>query len=163
MVAADLATASLQEPQIDKIMKGETVAPSTPKRDALFDKLERASRSTESTVQIFISMGQAVAIGTAVGAGRDPTTVAQSARKSGEDSRSGLEQSLREPLRRYLAYSYRDLSDADLKHLLAFLESPAGKRYVSAYIASLDAGYDAMGRRCGEQLGESLRELAQAQ
>ena len=47
--------------------------------------------------------------------------------------------------------------------MLTFLESPAGKRYVSAYIASLGAGFDAMGRRCGEQLGESLRELAQAQ
>ena len=55
------------------------------------------------------------------------------------------------------------LSDGDLKHLLAFLDSPPGKRYVSAYIASLGAGFDAMGRRCGEQLGESLRELAQAQ
>jgi hypothetical protein len=163
MVAADVATANLDEPQIDKIMKGDTVAPSTPQRDALFGKLERASRSTESTVQIFISMGQAVAIGTAVGAGRDPASIAESARKSGEASRSGLEQGLREPLRRYLAYSYRDLSDADLKHLLAFLESPAGKRYVSAYIAALGAGYDAMGRRCGEQLGDSLRELAQAQ
>jgi hypothetical protein len=69
---------------------------------------------------------------------------------------------MRQPLRRYLAYSYRDLSDADLKRLLAFLESPPGKRYVSASIASLGAGFDAMGRRCGEQLGESLRELAQA-
>ena len=28
---------------------------------------------------------------------------------------------------------------------------------------SLGAGFDAMGRRCGEELGESLRELAQAQ
>jgi hypothetical protein len=74
-----------------------------------------------------------------------------------------LVQNMREPLRRYLVYSYRDMSDADLKHLLAFLESPPGKRYVSAYIASLGAGFDAMGRRCGEQLGESLRELAQAQ
>jgi hypothetical protein len=27
----------------------------------------------------------------------------------------------------------------------------------------MNAGFDAMGRRCGEQLGESLRELAQAQ
>jgi hypothetical protein len=27
----------------------------------------------------------------------------------------------------------------------------------------MDAGFNAMGRRCGEQLGESLRELAQAQ
>jgi hypothetical protein len=162
MVAADVATATLDEPTIDKIMKGEISAPSTAQRDALFDKLEHATRSTESTVQIFISMGQAVAIGTAVGAGSDPAAVAASARKSGEASREGLEKNMREPLRRYLTYSYRDMSDADLKRLLAFLESVPGKRYVAAYIASLGAGFDAMGRRCGEQLGESLRELAQA-
>jgi len=163
MVAADAATAALEEAKIDKIMKGEIAAPSTPQRDVLLEKLELASRSTESTVKIFLSMGQAVAIGTAVGAGRDSAGVAESARKSGETSRPGLEQNMRVPMRRYLAYSYRDLSDADLKHLLTFLESPPGKRYVSAYIASLGAGFDAMGRRCGEQLGESLRELAQAQ
>jgi hypothetical protein len=163
MVAADVATATLAEPTIDKIMNGEIAVPSTPQRDALFDKLERAARSTESTVHIFLSMGQAVAIGTAVGSGRDTAAAAMSSRKSSDASRVGLEQTMREPLRRYLAYSYRDMSDADLKHLLAFLESPPGKRYVSAYIASLGAGFDAMGRRCGEQLGESLRELAQAQ
>lgn len=163
MVAADLATATLEEAKIDGIMNGTQATPATAQRDALLDKLELAARSTESTVQIFLSMGQAVAIGTAVGAGRDTAAVAQDARKSGEASRSGLEQSMREPLRRYLGYSYRDMSDADLKHLLGFLESPAGKRYVSAYIASLGAGFDAMGKRCGERLGESLRELAQAQ
>jgi hypothetical protein len=163
MVAADVALATLEEAKIDKIMSGETTTPSTPQRDALFDKLEQATRSTESTVQIFLSMGQAVAIGTAIGAGRDPAEVGADARKSGEASRAGLEQSMRVPLRRYLAYSYRDMSDADLKHLLGFLESPAGKRYVTAWIASLGAGFDAMGKRCGEQLGESLRELAQAQ
>jgi hypothetical protein len=163
MVAADTATAALEEPTIDKIMDGTLSAPTTPQRDALFDKLEHASRSSESTVQIFISMGQAVAIGTAVGAGRDTASVGESARKSGEAGRSALEQNMREPLRRYLAYSYRDLSDADLKHMLAFLESAPGRRYVYAYIASLGAGFDAMGRRCGEQLGESLREMAQAQ
>ena len=101
--------------------------------------------------------------GTAIGSGRDPAAVAASARKTSEASRSRLEENMREPLRRYLTYSYRDLTDADLKHLLKFLESDAGKRYVSAYTASLGAGFDAMGRRCGERLGESLRELAQAQ
>jgi hypothetical protein len=163
MVAADMATARLDEDAIGKIMNGQTAVPSTPRRDELLDKLELASRSTESTVQIFLSMGQAVAIGTAVGSGRDTTAVAASARKSSDAGRADLEQSMREPLHRYLAYSYRELSDSDLKHLLKFLESPAGKHYVSAYIASLGAGFDAMGRRCGEQLGESLRELAQAQ
>jgi hypothetical protein len=113
-------------------------------------------------VEIFLDMGRAVAIGTAIGSGLDQKSVAERARQSGEASRAGLEQDMRKPMRRFLAYSYRDLSDSDLKHMLAFLESPAGGRYVAAYNASMGAGYDAMGRRTGEQLGESLRELAQA-
>jgi hypothetical protein len=162
MVAADVAAATMGEAAIDKVMAGETTTPSTPKRDAIIDRLERANRSTESTVEIFLSMGQAVAIGTAIGSGLDQKSVAARARQSGEASRAGLEHDMRMPMRRFLAYSYRDLSDSDLKHMLAFLESPAGGRYVAAYNASMGAGYDAMGRRTGEQLGESLRELAQA-
>jgi hypothetical protein len=163
MVAADVAVASLNQSDIDKVMQGEITVPATPQRDAIIDKLERASRSTESAVQIFLSMGSAVAVGTAVGSGGDPAPVAERSHKAGEESRAALEANMRLPLRRYLAYGYRDLSDADLKSILAFLNSTAGKRYVSAYVASMNAGFDAMGRRCGEQLGESLRELAQAQ
>jgi hypothetical protein len=163
MVAADVALANLEEEKLDKIMSGELTAPSTPQRDALFAKLEAASRSTESTVQIFLSMGTAVALGTAIGAGLDPGPVEERFRKSGEATRSDLEKTMREPLRRYMAYDYRDFSDADLKHLLDFLQSAPGRRYVSAYIASMGAGFDAMGRRCGEQIGDSLRELAIAQ
>jgi len=163
MVAADVAAATLGEANIDKIMSGELTAVSTPKRDVIVEKLERATRSSESTVQVFLSMGQAVAVGTAIGSGQDPIAVGERARKSGEASRAGLQESMRVPMRRFLAYAYRSLSDSDLKHLLAFLESPAGKRYVTAYNASMGAGYDAMGKRTGEELGDSLRELAQAQ
>lgn len=163
MVAADVAASVLGDANIDKVMSGEITAPSTPKRDAVFDKLERATRSTESTVDVFLSMGEAVAIGTAIGSGLDPKEVAGRAQKSGEASRAGLEESMRQPMRRFLGYAYRSLSDADLKHLLAFLESPPGSRYVTAYNASMAAGFDAMGRRTGEQLGESLREIAQAE
>ena len=163
MVAADVALAQIGEANIDKIMSGEITAPSTPKRDALFDKLERATRSTESTVQIFLSMGQSVAVGTAIGSGMDPVAVEDRAQKSGEASRAGLEENMRLPMRRFVAYGYRALSDSDLQHILAFMESPTGKRYVAAYNAAMGAGFIAMGRRTGEQLGESLRELAQAQ
>ena len=162
MVTADVALAVLGEDNIDKVMNGEITAPTTPKRDAIVDKLERATRSTESTVQIFLSMGQAVAVGTAVGSGLDPSAVGERAHQSGEASRAGLEENMRLPMRRFMSYGYRDLSDSDLKHVLAFMESTPGKRYVAAYNASMGAGFDAMGRRTGEQLGESLRELAQA-
>jgi hypothetical protein len=162
MVADDIASATMGEANIDKVMSGEISIPLTAKRAALVDKLERATRSTESTVDIFLGMGRAVAVGTAIGSGLDQKSVAERAQKSGEASRAGLEHDMRVPMRRFLAYSYRDLSDADLKHVLAFLESPAGARYVTAYNAAMGAGYDAMGKRTGEQLGESLRELAQA-
>jgi hypothetical protein len=163
MVAADLALASLSDADADKVMNGDIAAASTPQRDALVDKLERAERSAESTVQILVTMGTAVAAGTAVGSGLDPGPVEQRARKSGEARRQSMEENMREPSRRYLAYGYRDLSDADLKRMLSFLQSTAGKQYISAYLASLGAGFNAMGRRCGEQLGESLREMAMAQ
>jgi hypothetical protein len=162
-VAADVGLASLSDDETDKIMNGDITAPSTAQRNVLFEKLERAERSSESSVQILLTMGTAVALGTAVGSGMDPGPVEERARKSGEASRQTLEDSMREPMRRYMAYGYRDLSDADLKRVLSFLQSTAGKQYISAYMASLGAGFYAMGRRCGEQLGESLRELALAQ
>jgi hypothetical protein len=108
-------------------------------------------------------MGQAVAVGTAIGSGMDPTSVQERAHKSGEASRAGLEENMRLPMRRFMAYGYRDLSDADLRHVLAFVLSAPGKHYVAAYNEAMGAGFDAMGRRTGEQLGESLRELALAE
>ena len=163
MVAAELGLASLSDADSDKVMNGDSIAPGTPQRNVLFDRLERAERASESTVQILLTMGTAVAAGTAVGSGVDPGPVEERARKSGEASRQSLEENLREPMRRYLAYGYRDVSDADVKQILSFLQSSAGKQYISAYLASLGAGFNAMGRRCGEHLGESLRELAMAQ
>jgi uncharacterized protein DUF2059 len=163
MVAAELGLASLSDADTDKVMNGDISEPSTPQRHAIFEKLERAEHSSESTVQILLTMGTAVAAGTAVGSGMDPGPVEQRARKSGEASRQTLEENLREPMRRYMAYGYRDVSDADLKHVLSFLQTTAGRQYISAYLASLGAGFYAMGRRCGAQLGESLRELAMAQ
>ena len=162
-VAADLALASLSDEETDKIMNGDMAAPSTAQRNVLFEKLERAERSSESTIQILLSMGTAVALGTAVGSGMDPGPVEERARKSGEASRQTLEDGMRENMRRYTAYGYRDLNDADLKRVLSFLQSSPGKQYISAYLASLSVGFYAMGRRCGEQLGESLREMAMAQ
>jgi hypothetical protein len=163
MVAAELGLASLSDTDADRVMNGDLSAPSTAQRNVLVEKLERAERSAESTVQILLTMGMAVAAGTAVGSGMEPGPVEQRARKSGEASRQTLEDNLREPMHRYMTYGYREVSDADLRHVLSFLQSTAGKQYISAYIASLGAGFYAMGRRCGEQLGESLRELAMAQ
>jgi hypothetical protein len=92
MVAADVGLASLSDADADKAMNGDLSVPSTPQRDVLFEKLERAERSAESSVQILLTMATAVAAGTAVGSGMDPGPVEQRARKSGEASRQTWEE-----------------------------------------------------------------------
>ena len=164
MVAADVALSSLSEADIDKVMEGELKVPSTPQRDALTAKVEADTQSTESAVEIYLRIGRSIAVGTAVGAGMDPIAADEGAAKAVTPAgRAELAQNLREPLRRYVAYGYRDLSDADLMQLSEFLQSIPGKRYVTAYNAAMSAGFEAMAKRCGEQIGESWRELAQAQ
>lgn len=164
MVAADVALSNLSESDIDKVMEGELKVASTPQRDALTAKLEEDTQSTESAVEIYLRIGRSIAVGTAVGAGMDPIAADEGAAKAVTPAgRAELAQNLREPLRRYVAYGYRDLSDADLIQLSEFLKSVPGKRYVTAYNAAMSAGFDAMAKRCGEQIGESWRELAQAQ
>jgi len=163
MVAADKALSSLDEPTIDKVMSGQIKPDSSATRDKLCEKLEVAARSTESTVQIFASMGRAVATGTAIGTGADLAAAEERSRLITEQTRKDMESNMRAPLRRYMAYGYRDLSNSDLRELLSFLESKAGVNYVDAYSAAMSAGFEAMGRRCGELLGGALRDLAQAQ
>lgn len=164
MVAADVALAQLDEATIDKIMKGEVSVPTTPAREALAGKLDEDTKSTDSAVEIYLRIARSLAVGTAIGAGMDPIAAGDRAAKAADAAaRADLEKDLRMPLRRYIAYGYRDLSDEDLKRLSAYLESSAGRRFVTAYNAAMNAGFDAMGQRCGEQIGESWREMAEAQ
>ncbi len=164
MVAADVAVAKLDEATIDKITSGKLTAPSSPERDALIERLGQATQAATSAVQIYLGIGRAIAIGTALGSGADLATAEDRVKsRDAAGTEQGMAATLVKPLNRYIAYGYRDLSDADLKKLLRFLESKPGKTYVKAYVAAMAAGYDAMGRRCGGQIGESWHELAQAQ
>jgi hypothetical protein len=164
MVAADVALAQEGESTFDKISSGELAAPANPERDAILDKIEVATHSVESAVQIYLAIARALAIGTAIGGGLDPIAADERAsRNSDATVRATIAQRMQGPLRRSLAYGYRDLSTADLRNLLAFLGTKAGKRYTLAYAAAMNAGFDAMGRRSGERIGERWRELAMAQ
>jgi hypothetical protein len=164
MVAADVVMSRLDEPTINKVMQGEMTAPATPVRTSLTNQLERDIQSTDAAVDVYLRVGRSIAVGTAIGSGMDPIAADQRARKAeGQGAREDLVKTLLEPLRRYVAYGYRDMSDADLKRVASFLESGAGKHFVGAYNAAMSAGYEAMSERCGERIGETWRELAMAQ
>ena len=164
MVRADSAAAEIDEATIDKITSGKLSAHTTAQRDALLARIGAAEQSTATAVQIYYAIGKGIAVGNALGKGLDLESARQAVAKSANPAaEKSMQDALNLPLARYLAYGYRDLSDADLQTILSFLESKAGKIYVHASIAALAAGYEAMGRRCGERIGESWREIAQTE
>jgi hypothetical protein len=164
MVAADVALAETDEATLDRISSGELTAPTSRERDLLLDRIEAATRSVDAAVDVYLAIARALAVGTAIGSGLDPIAADQRVSKNSDAAmRENIAQRMRVPLRRSLAYGYRNLSDADLGNMLAFLRSKAGKKYTAASIAAMTAGFDAMGRRCGERIGDRWRELAVAQ
>lgn len=164
MVAADVALADTDEATLERISSGDLFVPPSPARDAILDQIESASHALDSAVQIYLTIARALAIGSAVGGGLDPIAAQQRVDKSADSTvREDIASHMQAPLRRSLAYGYRDLSDADLRAMLAFLGSKAGKKYATAYVDAMNAGFDAMGRRCGERIGERWREMAIAQ
>ena len=162
MVAADVALAKLDPATTDAIANGKLGTPASAQRAALFQRIATVTRATESAAEVYMTMGRSLAVGKAMGYGLDLQDARASVGKKTPPP-ADLLKSLEVPLERYVAYDYRDLSDADLRDMLTFFESPAGKTYVNASIAALTAGYRSMSRRCGERIGESWREIARSE
>ena len=162
MVAADVALAKLDPAATDAVANGKVAAPATPQRAALFQRIAAVTRATDSAAEVYMTMGRSLAVGKAMGYGLDLKDARASVGKKTPPP-ADLLSSLVVPLERYVAYDYRDLSDADLRNMLAFFDSAAGKTYVNASIEALVAGYRSMSRRCGERIGESWREIARSE
>ena len=162
MVAADVALAKLDPAATDAVANGKVAAPTTPQRAALFQRIAAVTRATDSAAEVYMTMGRSLAVGKAMGYGLDLKDARASVGKKTPPP-ADLLSSLAVPLERYVAYDYRDLSDADLRNMLAFFDSAAGKTYVNASIEALVAGYRSMSRRCGERIGESWREIARSE
>ncbi len=159
LMAAQLALARLDQTDTDKIMLGESEMPSTPQRDAIVVQIEQAAKTAETTAAIFMTMEQAVFNGSVLGAGDKPAPENERLRKQREARRIEIETQMREPLHRFLAYGYRDLSNDELAQILDFVRSTEGRSYVQAYFLALQSGYEAMGKSCGIEIGKKWRAI----
>ena len=157
MVAADVAEAAdLARRSIDKVMNGELAAPSTPKRDALFEKLERATRSDRIARRRSSSHGPGGRHRHRHRLRPGPESGRRAGAKSAKPAARNWRKSMRVPMRRFLAYGYRTLTirtsstfwrSWNLAGRQALRGPPTTHRWRPAS--------SAMGKRTGEQLGEA--------
>ena len=159
LMAAQIALARLDQADTDRIMLGETAVPSTPQRDAMIVQIEQAAKTAETTAAIFMTMEQAVFDGSVLGTGNNLSPENERLRKKKEVRRVEIESQMREPLRRFLTYGYRDLSNDELAQILNFIRSTEGRSYVQAYFVALQEGYEAMGKSCGIEIAKKWQSI----
>jgi hypothetical protein len=163
MVAADIASARHDEATQDQFPEGEPTPRASDEREALLDQIESGSHAVDLAVGVYLGIARGLAWGTAIGSGRDPIAAQERVDQNATpEVRKQLAATMRQPVRRSLAWGYRELSTEDLRSIAQFLHRRAGERYIGSYMAAMFAGFDAMSRRCGERIGDSWRELAVA-
>jgi hypothetical protein len=101
-----------------------------------------------------IDMNAAIVYGAASTSSHPDPRLLETLRAGIPAERAGLERTLAEEAARRYAYAYRSLSEDELDRYLAFLQSPAGRRYSDASMRALESALTRASRDAGERLGD---------
>ena len=103
--------------------------PPRPERLNLIGELDRATKATATSVEIFINSNLAVATAVTLSLPQENPVPLSEIRKKFEASRAAIENALREQTRISLLYTYRSLSDSEIREVINFADSPAGSKF----------------------------------
>lgn len=121
--------------------------PPRPERLNLIGELDRATRATATSVEIFINSNLAVATAVTLSLPQESSMLLSEFKKKLEAGKAAIEKTLQEQTRVSLLYTYRSLSDSELKEYIDVADSPAGSKFNAAGIeafqkAMVEGGVD---------------------
>jgi hypothetical protein len=160
--AEELATVNFDEQRLAGYLRGLARKPLAQRRLDAFSSLMRATNATQSVM----AAQEAIALGVAVGADRlQPIERQLGVTRIREQVQSLLpadkvEAALSQQIPLVYAYTYRDISDADLSAYLRFLRGAAGRRYQDAMTDALVESLGHASLRVGEEIAERQHQLS---
>jgi hypothetical protein len=121
--------------------------PPRPERLKLIVELDRATRATATSVEIFINSNLAIATAVALSLPPESSMLLSEFKKKLEAGRADIENALQEQTRLSLLYTYRSLSDSEIQEYIKMANSPAGSKFNAAGIeafqrAMVEGGMD---------------------
>lgn len=124
-------------------------------RFKLIRELDRVTHATTTSVAMFINTHLAVA--TAMTLSLPPETRKPLAQieEELEASRPGIEKAIQEQTWVSLLYTYRPLSDAEIRAYIGFADSPVGRNY---HRVTIEGFQEAM-VRCGAEFGRAMARV----
>jgi hypothetical protein len=121
--------------------------PPKPERLKLIGELDRVTKATATSVEIFINSNLAVATAVTLSLPQENSTLLSEFKKKLETGKAAIENALQEQTRVSLLYTYRSLLDSEIKEYIDIATSPAGSKFnvvgIEAFQkAMVDGGMD---------------------
>jgi hypothetical protein len=124
--------------------------PPRPERLKLIGELDRATRATATSVEIFINSNLAIATAVALSLPPESSMLLSEFKKKLEAGRADIENALQEQTRLSLLYTYRSLSDSEIQEYIKMASSPAGSKFNAVGIEAFQRAMVAGGMDFGQ-------------
>ena len=132
-------------------------SPSLGARLAILKELDDAAKISENSVEIAVGTEVAVSLAIASTIPEDRRPSIEDIRGQLEKDRLNLETIVRSASLASLLYTYRSLTDQELKQLLTFAVSPTGSKFSSAQFALFKKIVIEGATRWGKSIGEAIK------
>ncbi len=152
------STAEAQS-EMQKFAAGLTNSPPTAERLIAIRELDSAVKITESAVDMAINMQIAVALGMMATLPSEQQKRADDVARELEQTRPNVEATVKSETLISNLYTYRSLSEAEIKQYTAFAKSPVGSKYSLAAIAALKKALNEGAARWGKLIGEATKGM----
>jgi hypothetical protein len=128
-------------------------------RALLIEDFERQTQGAERTAACFAALNKAI-LGQMLTLSTAPERYKEAFLLGYEESFSqNAANRLRSPILASNLYTYRSLSDDELREYLAFIKSPAGRRFVGATWDAMEKSLSQGGADVGAALSETLKQM----
>ncbi len=144
-------------PEADKkIQEMSAEVKKNPDRAALLSKLDNAVKATDVGVNITINLQVAFILAVTSGMPAEERPSVDDILREVSKGREQLQKTVRQETLEGFFYTYRSLSDAQIKEYIAFAESDPGKRYHAVSSEGLNTAMMQAGFALGGKLGNNL-------
>lgn len=131
-----------------------------PERVTLIEELDRATQATATSVEIFINSNLAVATAASLSLPQQSPLPLSEIRKRLEAGRAAIENALEAQTRVSLLYTYRSLSDSEIKEYIDIATSPAGSKFNAVGIEAFQKAMVEGGVDFGQEVAKVFENMS---
>jgi len=156
----EAASTAAAQAEMKKFAAGLQSSPPTEERLKVLRELDSAAKITESAIEMAINTQVAFALGVIATLPLEQQKRPDDVARDLEETRPEVEAAVRSEIFISDLFTYRSLSEAEIKQYTGFAKSPAGSKFNLVGTAALKKAMNEGAVKWGQLIGDAIKEMA---